>query len=456
MSGVKQTFVCVEEDELERLKYNESRLLELQGEMPQRLSNVRSQVEREMREKFSRIEKRQIEYQQFLFDLNGELKYFELETQRKLQEQNKRLDLMRNEYFSLMHHQRNEYLSIFQKQEEKFQNMIEDEKSERKIMINNLQQQINSILFDKRNKEERVKNFIFELEKIVRENEKLPYERFTPGKFDHIGRQVNDSVNDFNTGFFETALSSARSAYWKLVDLRTEVLQKENEFLNLYLLAREFIDSLIEKTVMNRKRTLEFGKGEKRKQFDVEIDYWAKGDLNSFEQEVKDLKTYLVANEKKISIEGINDLIKKINDMENVLNKIIERARENILSSQLRVNVAQMAVKALKEQLFAVEDSAFENNDPRNAYFVKLKNRAGSEIVTIISPVEGGFGKNEITIHSFDGKPGNIETLNNRALEITSSLSRQRLEVGKLKTISDEPENNFRDFEKIRSKKFSN
>ena len=53
-------------------------------------------------------------------------------------------------------------------------------------------------------------------------------------------------------------------------------------------------------------------------------------------------------------------------------NDIIESARENILSSQLRANIAQKTVHALKEQLFTVIDSAYEDNDPRNAYYVKL------------------------------------------------------------------------------------
>ncbi|MEZ4524904.1 MAG: hypothetical protein R2941_03175 [Desulfobacterales bacterium] len=71
--------------------------------------------------------------------------------------------------------------------------------------------------------------------------------------------------------------------------------------------------------------------------------------------------------------------------------EIVEHARQNILASQLRSNIAELAAGAFQREGFAVEDAAYEGNDERNAYVVKMKNRAGSEVVTVISPVQGGI-----------------------------------------------------------------
>ncbi len=455
MSGVKQTFVCVEEDELERLKYNESRLLSLQSIIPEKLDNVRNQVDQDMQEKLRRIEKRQLEYQQYVYDLNGDLRYFEIENQRRFQEQNQKFHLLRSEYFELLRRQRDEYIDIFQEQDKKFTNLVEQEKNERKNLINGLQGQINSILDDNIKKQERVKIFTEELAKLIDETEKIPHKRFAPGKLEQIKRYNQDAINDVKSGFPETALSTARNAYWQLVDLRTLVLQKEQEYLTYYSAAIESTGCLIEKAIANRKRKIEVGKGDKKKEVELEVDYWTKGELSQFQKETEDIKSELLKNERTLSVEQVKEIIKNIEKKESEINSIVEKARENILSSQLRANIAKKAVLALKEQLFTVDSSAYAGDDPRNAFFVKVKNRAGSEIVTIISPVEGEFGKNELTIHSYDDKIVNQNALQDRAAEITGSLSKNGLEVGKLHTIDSVAKPEFRDIEKIRKQKSS-
>jgi hypothetical protein len=454
MCGIKQTYVCIEEEELIRLKYNEARLHAMNSAPREKINHIRHDIEEHLKEKLERINRRQTEYEQYVYDLNGTLRHFEIETQHRFSEQNRKLDLLRQEYFSLLRMERDEYLSIFETQEKKLKSLLEEAKLERQQVEISQQNKINSLLKEN-SLREKVKNFTEELAGLICETIKIPHQQFAPGKFDKIRDQLQTAGEDYNNGFFETALSTARSVYWQLVELRADVLQKEHELITLSSAVMEVLGYLIEKAALNRKRKLDFGQGNTGKEIEIDIDYWTQGQFSYYESEMKSYQRELLKDEKKISIEQLKDLIRQIEKSELQFSRIMESARENILASQLRANVAQKTAQALKEQLFSVEDSAYEGNDPRNSYFLKLKNRAGNEIVAVIKPVEGQFGKNEISLHFYDNKLPNQNAFHDRALEITTALGRQGLEVGSPQTVNTVPKPEFRDLEKVRKGRMS-
>jgi hypothetical protein len=429
MGGIKQTYVCIEEEELNRLKYNEARLHAMKAVPREKINHIRQDVENQLREKLERVDRRHLELQQYVYDLNGTMRYLEIENQRKFSQQNEKIDLIRQEYFTLLRMERDEYLSLFEQMEQKFTVLIEETIRDRQMMEVSQENKIGSILKDQ-GRREKVKNFTAELAVLIRETVKIPHQQFAPGRFEKIKSQLQTAVEDINSGFFETALSTSRNAYWQLVELRSEVLQKEHELITLYSAINEVLAYLTEKAALNRKRTLDLGNSYENPEIEIDIDYWTNGEFSGYENEMKAFRNFLLKNEKQLSIEDLKDLIRKIEQAELRIAGIMERARENILSSQLRANIAQKTVQALKDQLFTVVDSTYENNDPRNSYYVKLKNRAGNEIVTIIKPVADQFGKNEITIHFYDNKLVNQNTFHDRLSEITSAFSRHGLEIG--------------------------
>ncbi|NQU79070.1 hypothetical protein HQ545_04850 [Candidatus Woesearchaeota archaeon] len=65
----------------------------------------------------------------------------------------------------------------------------------------------------------------------------------------------------------------------------------------------------------------------------------------------------------------------------------------------------------------------------RNAYIAKVKNIPGSEVVTVISPVEGEFGKNSVSTHSYDETFVDEGTLQQRADEIVGALNEAGLQA---------------------------
>ncbi|MEZ4524906.1 MAG: hypothetical protein R2941_03185 [Desulfobacterales bacterium] len=59
MSGEKRTYVSVEEQELPRLREQESRLRTVNRDLPERLNAIRAEAQREMQSRFAPMEARQ-------------------------------------------------------------------------------------------------------------------------------------------------------------------------------------------------------------------------------------------------------------------------------------------------------------------------------------------------------------------------------------------------------------
>ncbi len=445
MSGEKRTYVSVEETELRRLREQESRLRTLDRDLPERLEAVRQQAEREMRNRMAPIEARQRQHENMVKGLKSELGGLEKETQQRLQHQHnefvgqlkkqqkethQRLERERTEVMGRLTKQRNEYLNLFEVQDRKFTSEIEEERRHRKRALDDLQGQINSITDDAVRKENISRSFILDLTKIMHETDKLPHERFAPGRLNAIQRYVDDAERNLNSGHADAALSTAQSAYWDVADLRVEVFQKEQEFMLIYQAALQEARSLLEEARSNRKYQLEVGEGGERNAFELEVDHWTNGELSALEQELKSIEDQLIQGEPILTTEHVKETLSRIEALKPRTPEIVEHAKQNILASQLRFNIGELAAEALRGQGFAVEDAVYAGEDERNAYIVKVKNVAGSEVVTIISPVENAFGKNTISINSYDETYIDDVTLQQRAREVVGLLQKEGLQVG--------------------------
>ncbi|MBT9133197.1 MAG: hypothetical protein DDT33_01733 [Firmicutes bacterium] len=289
--------------------------------------------------------------------------------------------------------------------------------------------QIEAILTEARQKKETARKFFGDLTKIMEETGSLPHSRFTPGKLDAIGRQVEDARRNYDGNMPEASLSTAQQAYWEIVDLREEVLRKQKEFILTQQAALQEVRLLLEEARANRKYQLELGHGVDKETLALEVDHWTHGELSAFEEESKGLQEQLVRGENTLTTEQAKEIMVRMEAMKPRLTEIVERARQNILASQLRVNMAEMIVAALQGQGFTLEDAAYEGGDERNAYVAKVKNIAGSEVVTVISPEKDKLGKNAVSIHSYDETFVDEATLQQRANEITAILNEEGLEA---------------------------
>ncbi|MDD2900080.1 MAG: hypothetical protein PHI31_15360 [Desulfuromonadaceae bacterium] len=447
MSGHERTYVSVEEAELRRLREQESRLRTVNRDLPERLEAIRRQTDQEMRNRLAPIEKRQQEYEQSVQNLQSELGNLERETQRRIKQQD-------TEFTNKLQAQRVEYRSLINEQEQRNKARIESERRERQRAVNHLQSQISGIMADAKRKNSIAQSFVVDLTKIMQETERLPHHRFAPGAMDSISRKVNDAKWNLDAGMSEAALSTAQDVYWDIADLRDLVLEKEREFMLIHQAALQSARELLEEAIANRKYEMEVGEGENRNVYELEVNHWTEGELSEYENELQHFKQLLENGRDSLSIKEVNDILIKLDNMKPRAVEIVEHARQNIIASQVRCNIAELAVESLKVEGFDLVDSAYEGDDERNAFVVKLRNIAGSEVVTVITPVKGEYGKNEVSINSYDSTYVDDAVYRQRSHEIVSAFNENGLVAAKPECVGT-PDHSWRNVDKVRSKQHS-
>ncbi|MBO3460165.1 MAG: hypothetical protein KME33_36185 [Aetokthonos hydrillicola CCALA 1050] len=442
MSGEKRRYVSVDDQELRRLREQDSRLRSVQQDLPERLNKVREETRREFQQRLAPLEQRARQQEQDMQQLRSGLSDLERSTQRRLQQQRQefnnalreseyrqqqaliretsRLESAMNqgfaqqrcEYLRITSEQRQEYLRLNQQLAQKFTQLIVEERQAREKGQRVLQQQIDrifdSIEQEKQYKAKLAQDLLADVEVIWQQIDRnYQHERFAPGRLADLRRGLELARNNIQVGVSEAAIATAQQTYLALSDLRLELEQKEQEWLLLYNAALEDLRSLIAEVQANRECEVEVGQGDEADKFRLEVDYWVSGRLSEYEQELNHLEAQLKTGESTLTTEQVKQIGEQINNLHPRLGQIVEQAKLEILGSQLRVEIADKAVEVLESMGYSLVDSdtnaIYEGMDQRNAYVVKVKNIAGDEVVTIISP-EKEFGTNSVSINTFSQK----------------------------------------------------
>ena len=180
----------------------------------------------------------------------------------------------------------------------------------------------------------------------------------------------------------------------------------------------------------NRECEIEVGKDSETEKFKFEVDYWVDGRLSKYEEQLAELESRLKAGELTLSTEQVIQLGAEITALQPTLGEIVEQAKLAILGSQLRAEIADRVVEVLDSLGYTLvnsDDAVYEGDDERNAYVVKVKNIAGDEVVTVISP-EKEFGTNSVSINSFSQTLVDETATQENAKAIFDSLEQEKVQ----------------------------
>lgn len=466
MSGEKRRYVSVEEQELRRLREQESRLRSVQRDLPERLNAVREEARREFQQRLAPLEQRAQQQERQAQQLKSSLANLERDTQKRLQQQRQefqsavreaetrqqqtlqretsRLESamqqgfqeQRTEYLRITAQQRQEYTRLITQQDQKFTQLLAEERQAREQGQQILQQQIEQIATDitqeKQRKAQLAQDLLTDVNTIWQQIDRdYQHQRFAPGRLADLRRGLEMAQANIEAGVSEAAIATTQQTYLDLADLRLELEQKEQEWLLLYQAALEDLQSLITEVQANRQCQIEIGQGDEAEIFKLEVDYWVNGRLSEYEQQLDELEAKLEAEALTLTTEQVKELGKKISSLQPVLGEIVEQAKLSILGSQLRVEIADKVVEVLENLGYtlvnAEADAVYEGNDQRNAYVVKVKNIAGDEVVTVISP-EKEFGANSISINTFSQTLVDEKATQQNAQAIFESLQAEGVE----------------------------
>lgn len=455
MSGEKRRTVTVEEQELRRLREQESRLRSIQNDLPERLNAIREQARREFQQQMAPLEQRTRKHEQDAAQLRSNLRDLEVHSQQRLQQQQQQfqtelrqsearqqqawqkesanlrkameqgLKEERAERLQAQKQQRQEYLGLHQQLDQKFTQAVNTERQERIQGQQILQQQIqnlsDSIESEKQRKADISQSLLTDVEKIWQQiDQDYQHQRFAPGKLADLRRGLETAKMNLQQGISEAAIATTQETYFKLVDLRVELAQKEHEWLLFYNATWADLQNLLAEVRANRKCEIEYGQGQESDKFELEVDYWVNGRLSQYEQQLNQLEKQIKDGKKTLTIEQVKALGDEVIALQPVLGDILEQAQLAILNSQKRAEIADsiaMALESFGYRLTDEEDAIYESNDERNNYVIKLKNRRGDEVVSVISP-SPDFGQYELSVNHFSQTADeDVHRANTKAIE---------------------------------------
>jgi hypothetical protein len=476
MSGKKRRYVRVEDQELRRLREQDSRLRSVQRDLPERLNAIREEARRELQQRLETFEQRAQRQEKEAKELKSTLAIIELETHRRLQQQRKELqktireqqqtfqselkslgDAMSEGFeqqqsmiLQITSEQRQEYVALNESLDQKFTQWMSEERQARE----QLQLQIEQ---EKQDKTKQAQHWLDDTETIWQQIDRdYQHKRFAPGELDKLKDELQIAHVNLRNGLAEAAIGKTQETYLKLRELRNKLAQKEQEWLLLYNAALEDLRSLIAQVQANRKYEVEVGQGHKAEKFVLEVDFWTNGSLGQYEQELQQIETCLREGESSLTTEQISQIAQQIADLQPRLGDIVQKAQEEILSSQMRVEIADQVAEALKHMGYILidpeRDSLYEGEDYRNSYVLKLQNGVGGEVVTVISPTQE-FGKNQVCINSFGKILRDPVAQRQNADAVNKTLKAEGIEVEDKEESSEEPDWSYQKMEEVRKRK---
>jgi hypothetical protein len=451
MSGKKTTYVQVDQSDWQRAQNAARRLRDVQADLPRLLDGVREQTRRDIEQAARAVERRQQAVEVAFGRLSEQTRRVERETNRRLAAQAAELHAKVDTAVTEV---RADTAAALAAQESRLRSSIAAERRQREQDVAELRTGINALLADRRRAAETAGVWISDanvLLGVIRTE--LPHERYAPGRLTTCERDLRAAEAALADGFGEAALAEAQRAVHALSDLRVEIEWADREWQLVHQAAREAL--LVVRAGLDDAavRAAIDADGNEVPEVTVEVDYWTDGGLARLRSE---LDAELAAVDAQATPPDLGELrrivAERAPELLRRIDELVEQARLAQLGSQIRVNVADVAVDLLTSSGFELVDHTYAGKDQRSAFYAKVVHPDGSEVVVDVSPTDDGPATAELRILSYD-EAGSDELRVNRATDLAAGLRELGLRAGDPAPDAAGPEERYRDFAALRAQR---
>ncbi len=392
MSGVKRTYVSVDQTAWAEAQRAAARLRDVRRDLPRMVEGVREQARRDAQAAIRPVEERARAAERQIAKLSARARRFERETQVRLARQRQDLAGLRTDTEN-----------AFAAQERQFRAAIQAERAARQKAVDELRADVDALRDERSRARDAAREWIADAEglaTLIRDT--LASERFRPGRLAGLERDVATARQNVANGFGEAALTAAQRAYDGLSDLRYELEVSDREWHAARDAANEAL--LLVGRIAQEQAVQPVLDEDGRPMADVtlDVDHWSNGELAALRAEVETLLAEVrddspgvgpragreVAT-REVTTDELREIVEeRAPELEARLADIVERAALNQLGSQLRVNVADVVVQTLVNNGFALADHTYAGEDDRNAFFARVTHPDGGVVVVDVSPAE--------------------------------------------------------------------
>lgn len=427
MSGYKRTTVSISPAEYKRLHDAEMKLRFMEKDLPELMNEFEEDKTAGLQEDFKQLDGRQNDFLNLLAGFEEQIRDIEAQTSQTLTNQQV---AFWNSLQTVVEdaHQANsdQLLEQTRAYNDQFTTELENHQQEI-IELNQSLVNINQKQFEKT---QYVQEWISSAQVLCEFISGHYDPRFTnPGQLESLAARLNQSQQNLDYGLDEAALVSAQEVYARCSDLRIDLEKRQSEWEILYSTARQQTRQLLALAGHSSPcHALDIEGKELPVQIDV--DFWTSGDLAKLMGGLQENLEKIDQNRAQWSSSDLKKYLQDtLPEIRAALDNIVYQARLRVLSSQLRINIADVVVQALATQGFEIQESLYSNDDMRKSFSARLRNLEGSEVIVKISPVQGEAGQNNLHLHSLDAAQRTEHELHQRALEISKALRQYGLQV---------------------------
>lgn len=225
------------------------------------------------------------------------------------------------------------------------------------------------------------------------------HQKFAYGEFEKLLSKYELCKSNFADENYEASIASSQSLWQEAAQLRFILEQLENEWNEYLKNAIESNNNLLATCEAQEIVNLAFDVEDGNKELEIDIDFWCSGKLTELTTKANQQKNALLNAIDELNTEDLKLLIHESETLKEQVINLTQEAKEAILLSQARSDMASDIVEALDQSGFNLVEHCFKEDDERKSIHLKLSNMSNDEIITIITPIENR--ENKLDIHFF-------------------------------------------------------
>lgn len=383
MSGYKRATVTISEEEYRRLH---------QADMKQRFRE-RKRPKTQPQEQsidwapaLQQLEFRQQELDQALRDLSGGMEQFEAEVMPEIRAQN-------SQYYESLaalieEHTSGAYVAL----EELSQGLhaeMQRERARRHSELDIIRQQIYTVHERELGKESVARHWLRRAVAIADFiQEQFDHNRFCPGRLARIQQNLELAQHNLAQGLSEASLQFSQQAFLDLSDLHLELEQHVVEWQAEFSATRGAIQQALTEIEQTTSIPALGLQGEELPE-QVDLVYWSRGKYARLVETGRQFLALLDQDQDRITTEELRRVRTELLPiLHESFDSLIYEARLHALNSQLRMNIAEQALRALETHGFVLSEAGYADKDMRASFLAQLRNADGSQVTIEVIPTQ--------------------------------------------------------------------
>jgi hypothetical protein len=436
MSGFKRATVTISQEEYRRL--HEADIQKRFRKKKTADARQNDQQLQTMRAALDEMEERQRFYETLVTDLDDEIVRMEELTSRELIAYQ---ETFTQELISQLEFASQESNAIFAGLAERFEAQLQRERNSFYQSLQHFDRQLERWSQDARHKHRLATQWVTQSAAIYDFiHSQFETERFAPGRMPAIHRKIALARANLDQGLPEASLQASQQAFMELSDLRVELETRTMEWQNQFQMTLAAAKEL-QRTILANAQVPALDALGNDLPIPIQLDYWSGGGYQILLRDAKQLHQNLREGQRSLSQEDLQRLWRQeIPSLWNRLESMIYEARLEAIQSQLRINIADLALQALETQGYTLQAAGFAEDDMRGSFEATLRNADQSCISIRILPKQGQEMTSDLEVISGDSSMRTAGELFARFQAIRSSLGQKGLTIRQVQANGPAPQ----------------